>query len=165
MYQTQTITRGDTFKQVQTITYQPGADNSIVCQQANQREENPNVIYGPYRVFPGRLSVSRTFGDIEAKREKYGGNPNVVIATPEIKEFEINEKMDFIILGCKCSFPFSLTFFRRWHFRQNLEFGCDETLVDCCEEELQDEGSKHPRHLRPNDRPSDEGLHSLQNAR
>lgn len=115
VYQTQTITRGDTFKQVQTITYQPGADNSLVCQQANQREENPNIIYGPYRVFPGRLSVSRTFGDIEAKREKYGGNPNVVIATPDIKEFEINDKMDFIILGCKY-FVLFLTFFRRWYF-------------------------------------------------
>jgi protein phosphatase PTC2/3 len=46
------------------------------------------------------LSVSRTFGDIEAKREKFGGNPNVVIATPEIKEFIIDDKMDFLLLGC-----------------------------------------------------------------
>jgi protein phosphatase 2C family protein 2/3 len=28
--------------------------------------------------------VSRTFGDIEAKLVKYGGNPEVVIAEPEI---------------------------------------------------------------------------------
>ena len=27
---------------------------------------------GPLRIFPGRLSVSRAFGDIEAKRRKYG---------------------------------------------------------------------------------------------
>jgi protein phosphatase 2C family protein 2/3 len=40
---------------------------------------------GPVRVFPGRLSVSRTFGDIEAKLEKFKGLPNVVIATPEVK--------------------------------------------------------------------------------
>jgi protein phosphatase 2C family protein 2/3 len=52
-------------------------------------------------VFPGRLSVSRTFGDIEAKREKFGGNPNVVIAVPDIKEFTIDDKMDFLLLGCK----------------------------------------------------------------
>jgi protein phosphatase 2C family protein 2/3 len=44
---------------------------------------------GPYWVFPGRLSVSRTFGDIEAKRVKYGGNSNVVIADPEIKAFKV----------------------------------------------------------------------------
>ena len=28
---------------------------------------NQQVILGPFRVLPGRLSVSRTFGDIEAK--------------------------------------------------------------------------------------------------
>lgn len=44
--------------------------------------------------------MSRTFGDIEAKREKFGGNPNVVIAVPDIKEFTIDDKMDFLLLGC-----------------------------------------------------------------
>lgn len=29
-----------------------------------------------------------------------GGNPNVVIATPDIKEFMIDDKMDFLLLGC-----------------------------------------------------------------
>ena len=62
------------------------------------------VVLGPHRVFPGRLSVCRTFGDIEAKREKFGGNPNVVIAVPDIKEFIIDEKMDFLLLGCKYFF-------------------------------------------------------------
>ena len=58
------------------------------------------IIYGPYRVFPGRLSVSRTFGDIEAKIEKYEGNPNVVIAEPDITAFKIKSNFDFIIIGC-----------------------------------------------------------------
>ena len=44
--------------------------------------------------------MSRTFGDIEAKLEKYGGNPNVVIATPEIKSFKIDDSHDFIVLAC-----------------------------------------------------------------
>ena len=48
---------------------------------------------------PGRLSVSRTFGDLEAKIEKYGGNPKVVIATPEIKSFKVSEDHDFIGLA------------------------------------------------------------------
>ena len=52
-------------------------------------------------MFPGRLSVSRTFGDIEAKRDKFGGNPNVVVATPDIKEYNIDDNMDFLLLGCK----------------------------------------------------------------
>lgn len=40
---------------------------------------------GPIRVLPGRLSVSRTFGDPEAKLAYRGGNMNVVKAEPEIK--------------------------------------------------------------------------------
>lgn len=59
----------------------------------------PQVLLGPPRVKPGRLSVSRTFGDIEAKVPAYGGNPNVVIAVPEIVEFKIKDKYDFILLG------------------------------------------------------------------
>ena len=49
---------------------------------------------------PGRLSVSRTFGDIEAKVSKYGGNPNVIIAEPEIKSFQVKDDYDFVLLGC-----------------------------------------------------------------
>lgn len=55
---------------------------------------------GPIRVFPGRLSVSRTFGDAEAKLPQHGGNPNVIIATPEIKFFRLLPEYDFIVLGC-----------------------------------------------------------------
>ena len=55
---------------------------------------------GPHRVFPGRLSVSRTFGDIEAKLTKYDGNPAVVIAEPDITQFKIRNNYDFIVLGC-----------------------------------------------------------------
>lgn len=59
------------------------------------------MLYGPYRVLPGRLSVSRTFGDIEAKYEKFGGKPGVVSAVPEISQFTIDENTnDFIVLGC-----------------------------------------------------------------
>ena len=47
---------------------------------------------------PGRLSVSRTFGDIEAKIEKKGGNKNVVVAIPDIKSFRIADDYDFIVL-------------------------------------------------------------------
>ncbi len=58
-----------------------------------------NVV-GPLRVLPGKLSVSRTLGDIEAKDPRLGGNPNVVIPVPEIKYFEINSTNDFIVIGC-----------------------------------------------------------------
>ena len=55
---------------------------------------------GPLRVYPGRLSVSRTFGDIEAKIEAFGGTPGVVVADPEIKTIKCTSTMDFIMLGC-----------------------------------------------------------------
>lgn len=37
---------------------------------------------------------------MEAKIEKFGGNPKVLIATPEIKAFKIKSEHDFIVLGC-----------------------------------------------------------------
>ena len=54
---------------------------------------------GPHRVLPGRLSVSRTFGDIQAKLKRFGGNPKVLIAVPDIKCFKIDSDTDFILLG------------------------------------------------------------------
>lgn len=51
-------------------------------------------------MFPGRLSVSRTFGDIEAKRQKYGGNPNVIVCDPEVKTFKLKNNFDFFLIGC-----------------------------------------------------------------
>ena len=58
------------------------------------------LILGPHRVLPGRLSVSRTFGDIEAKKTKYGGNPKVIVADPDVKAFKVVGNYDFIILAC-----------------------------------------------------------------
>ena len=37
------------------------------------KEMNDSYSMGPLRVMPGRLSVSRTLGDIEAKYEEFGG--------------------------------------------------------------------------------------------
>ena len=61
---------------------------------------SPQILLGPSRVFPGRLSVSRTFGDVEAKMTKFGGLPNVVIAIPEIMSFSIDSDCDFLVIGC-----------------------------------------------------------------
>ena len=62
--------------------------------------QNGKEIEIPWRVLPGRLSVSRTFGDIEAKDEKFGGMKGVVVALPDITEIELNEEYNFIVLGC-----------------------------------------------------------------
>ena len=61
------------------------------------------ILLGPPRILPGKLSVSRCFGDVEAKREKLGGNPKVLIAEPEIFTVDLTDKgvYDFIFIGCK----------------------------------------------------------------
>ncbi len=57
------------------------------------------MIFGPWRIRPGGLSVSRTFGDIESKISNYGGMTGNVIAEPDIFDFDL-EDTDFIALGC-----------------------------------------------------------------
>jgi protein phosphatase 2C family protein 2/3 len=58
------------------------------------------ILYaGPFRCRPGGLSVTRTFGDIEAKREDLGGKPGVVIPDPEISTRIIDCDDDFVIMG------------------------------------------------------------------
>lgn len=69
-------------------------------KSASPGNQKIHLIYGPYRVFPGKLSVSRTIGDADAKLTKYGGNPMCVICKPDIKVTEIKDIDDFIILGC-----------------------------------------------------------------
>ena len=59
------------------------------------------ILVGPYRVFPGKLSVSRTVGDAEGKIEAIGGNPNVIVPLPDIFCFDLEkDDIDFFILGC-----------------------------------------------------------------
>ena len=43
--------------------------------------------------------MSRTFGDCIAKMEKYGGNPNCIVADPEIFSVPVDDNLDFILIG------------------------------------------------------------------
>ena len=73
---------------------------TLIKKSSNSKLVGKRLI-GPYRVFPGGLSVSRTIGDIEAKLEKFGGNSNVVISKPDIFLYDLNkDDIDFFILGC-----------------------------------------------------------------
>lgn len=77
------------------------AFTGLNIQNFNSTKFNNNqMLSGPSRVFPGRLSVSRTFGDIEAKIIKFGGLPHVLTAIPDIFSFKIEDNIDFIVLGC-----------------------------------------------------------------
>lgn len=74
--------------------------STTVRENEHDINSKKEIILGPHRVLPGRLSVSRTFGDLNAKIEKLKGNPKVVVATPDIKSFRIQSEHDFIVLGC-----------------------------------------------------------------
>jgi protein phosphatase 2C family protein 2/3 len=67
------------------------------CETMN---EERSIAKGPLRIFPGRLSLTRSFGDIEAKVARLGGNPRVLISLPEITSFRIDHGHEMILLGC-----------------------------------------------------------------
>ena len=75
-------------------------DNNETIPKLNNKENNLFLI-GPFRVFPGSLSVSRTIGDPAAKLPNFGGNPKVVVSSPDIYCFDLEKNdIDFLILGC-----------------------------------------------------------------
>jgi protein phosphatase 2C family protein 2/3 len=51
------------------------------------------------RIMPGGISVSRAFGDVDAKLPRLGGNPNVLIAVPEVRSFRIHSDADFLVVA------------------------------------------------------------------
>lgn len=69
-----------------------------IYQSTAQLPGKKNLV-GPFRVRPGGLSVSRAIGDPVAKFPSYGGNPKVVVSTPDITSFKITNDHDFIIIG------------------------------------------------------------------
>ena len=94
-----------------TEDHKPGADFEKARIESNGGKiyqtptlfplyQNGIEIEIPWRVLPGRLSVSRTFGDIEAKDEKFGGMKNVVAALPDLTEIDLDDSFNFIIIGC-----------------------------------------------------------------
>ena len=63
-----------------------------------------DITVGPWRVYPGKLAVSRAFGDLRAKNPKYGGKKGVIVAEPDIKVLKISKHHDFILLASKSFF-------------------------------------------------------------
>ena len=61
--------------------------------------QNGKLMKNPWRVLPGSLSVSRAFGDIESKNIKFGGKKDVIIAIPDIIEFDLTDDYNFIVIG------------------------------------------------------------------
>lgn len=67
-------------------------------------DKGENVNFGPHLLAPGKLRVSRAFGDLDAKDEEYGGNPKVLIPDPHIKSFPIRPDQDFILIATSSVF-------------------------------------------------------------
>lgn len=72
----------------------------IVDASGKTTEVMEEIRYGPFRVEPGGLSVSRTIGDLQAKDVTRRGNPNCIIAEPEIFDIDLTLEHDFMVLAC-----------------------------------------------------------------
>ena len=64
-----------------------------------ERREVGCASFSPWRINPGGLSISRSIGDVSAKKVEMGGIENLVIAEPEIHECSV-EDIDFLVLAC-----------------------------------------------------------------
>ena len=75
--------------------------NETIFNEDFENKSHKKILLGPYRVNPGKLSVSRTIGDARAKLEKLGGLQNVIIPEPDIYVFDYyKDNIDYFILGC-----------------------------------------------------------------
>ena len=94
IYQTQTVMKNG----YPTTQTQQVRQTEVPESEDSDDEENPFV--GPYRCFPGRLSVCRTFGDCEAKLEHLGGIKGVVTCEPEIiHDADGVDSLDYVLIG------------------------------------------------------------------
>jgi len=84
VYQTQTPI--STLNNVSENLNPNNNEQNTNSQSTNNHNNNQinQILIGPYRVLPGRLSVSRTIGDVEAKSVQFGGNPQVIIPLPDV---------------------------------------------------------------------------------
>ena len=61
-----------------------------------QEKKHKELIFGPWRIMPGSLSVSRTIGDLSSKVKFLGGAENVIIPNPEVYDCDLSDT-DFVI--------------------------------------------------------------------
>jgi serine/threonine protein phosphatase PrpC len=64
------------------------------------------TVYSPWRIKPGGLTVTRSFGAADSKLKERGGLPDVIISDPEVVEKHVNPNMDFVLLGSDGVFDF-----------------------------------------------------------
>lgn len=65
----------------------------------NNNNSNTFILYGPYRVNPGNLSISRSIGDIKIKNPIFDGKKGVIIPTPSIQVYHLRKNETFLFMG------------------------------------------------------------------
>lgn len=75
-------------------------EREVLDSAGRSSEAVEEIRYGPFRVEPGGLSVSRTIGDLPAKDASRRGNPKCVIAEPELSELQLTADHDLLVLAC-----------------------------------------------------------------
>jgi protein phosphatase PTC2/3 len=111
-------------------------------------EKGEHILEGPIKVSPGKLTVSRSFGNLDAKNRYYGGNPNVIIVEPDIKSFKITQELDFILIGTDSIFEnisyketMELIWEKLYEYRtQDIEFqissGIDRLISEALQKQI-----------------------------
>jgi serine/threonine protein phosphatase PrpC len=64
-----------------------------------QGKANKGFEYGPWRITPGGLSVSRSIGDFESKLTGLGAIAGCLVNEPEVTQYKLADA-DFIVIGC-----------------------------------------------------------------
>lgn len=105
--------KGKKMKQI-TIDHKPFKEKARIIKHGGvvKRHESYSMVRStskakkkkskkkPYRLYPGGLSVSRSFGDVMVKEEDLGGKSGVLVADPEVFVYRIRKDTDFLFLGC-----------------------------------------------------------------
>lgn len=69
-------------------------------------KQTADAVFSPWRVKPGGLTISRSIGDADSKLKEKGGTGGIVIPDPDIYSLQLNEEVDFLLLGSDGVFDF-----------------------------------------------------------
>ena len=72
-------------------------DKAELEKYKNNNKSNEEMIF---RVYPSDLAVTKSLGDIKAKKKEFGGKQGSIINKPDIFIHDINSTDDFIVMGC-----------------------------------------------------------------
>ena len=82
-----------------TIEWSYDEDDDDIKKTEKGEKFQRERFYGPWRILPGHLSISRCFGDFEAKTNSFGQQTEVLIANPVLTSIS-QDDVDFFVIGC-----------------------------------------------------------------